>query len=339
MKKTSLSDIADAVGVSKSLVSLVLNNRGDEHGINKDTQQKVREAAEKLNYSPNAMARGLRTGKTHTIGLITADIANPFFARMARSIEDFAITKDYHLLVSSSDERADSEIQLIEMMQNRQVDGLIISSTLVDKDANILHNLKKSNFPFVLIDRYLPDANFPYVVSDNMEGMKKLTQHLIDQHRKKIALFTLSPSYISSINDRILGYKEALQQNSLSLDEELIIEVPFDDIHRVSDYFDLLETKEVDAVITLNNSLAYACLKECKKRHIEIPKKWAFASFDNVDWFELSSPNITGVYQPINEMGQKAVEILLDKISGKTVKNSQLKLEVKLVVRESSNFS
>ena len=104
MKRVSLADIAKSAEVSKSLVSLVLNDRGDDHGISKSTQKKVRKVADKLNYTPNSMARSLRTGKTDTIGLIIADIGNPFFARLARSIEDFAFTKGYHLIFSSSDE-------------------------------------------------------------------------------------------------------------------------------------------------------------------------------------------------------------------------------------------
>ena len=134
MKRVSLADIAKSAEVSKSLVSLVLNDRGDDHGISKSTQKKVRKVADKLNYTPNSMARSLRTGKTDTIGLIIADIGNPFFARLARSIEDFAFTKGYHLIFSSSDESAALEGQLIEMMRNRQVDGLIISSTLVQNN-------------------------------------------------------------------------------------------------------------------------------------------------------------------------------------------------------------
>ncbi len=101
MKRVSLADIAKSAGVSKSLVSLVMNDRGDSHGISKKTQKKVKAVADDLNYTPNTMARSLRTGKTDTIGLILADIGNPFYAKLARSIEDFAITKGYHLIFSS----------------------------------------------------------------------------------------------------------------------------------------------------------------------------------------------------------------------------------------------
>lgn len=338
MKKTSLSDIAEALSVSKSLVSLVLNNKGDQHGISKKTQENVKQMASSLNYSPNSMARSLRTGKTDTIGLIIADIANPFFAKLARSIEDYAFTKGYHLIFSSSDESEELEVKLIKMMQNRQTDGLIISSTLVKENSKVLELLQKNDFPFVLIDRYIPDTNFSYVVSDNEKGSEILTQHIIDQGRKRIALFTLTPSHLTSISDRIKGYKTALKKNNIEVDESLIIEIPFDDIDQVETVFDSMSKQNVDAIVTLNNSLAFVCLKECKKRNISIPKDIAFASFDNVSWFELTEPNITGVKQPITEMGKKAVEILIQKLEGKVTSENQLQLPVELILRGSSQL-
>lgn len=336
MKRVSLADIAKSAEVSKSLVSLVLNDRGDDHGISKSTQKKVRKVADKLNYTPNSMARSLRTGKTDTIGLIIADIGNPFFARLARSIEDFAFTKGYHLIFSSSDESAALEGQLIEMMRNRQVDGLIISSTLVQNNCQILHSLQAENFPFVLIDRYIPNTDFSYVVSDNEQGTVDLVQHLVDQGRKKIALYSITPSHLTSITDRIAGYKKALTLNNIPIDPQLIIEIPFDNIQKVKESFDLLERKKVDAIITLNNSLAHICLKSCQERGIRIPEDISFTSFDNVDWFDLVNPGVTSVQQNIEAMGEKAVEILMNKFKNKAHKSRKELLSVQLKIRQSS---
>ena len=336
MKRVSLADIAKSAGVSKSLVSLVMNDRGDSHGISKKTQKKVKAVADDLNYTPNTMARSLRTGKTDTIGLILADIGNPFYAKLARSIEDFAITKGYHLIFSSSDENAALEEQLIEMMRNRQVDGLIIASTLVENNCQILQKLHAQKFPFVLIDRYIPDTNFSSVVSDNEKGTINLVQHLIDQDRKKIALFTITPSHLTSISDRISGYKKALLNNKISIDRDLIIEIPFDNVSKLKDSFDLLERKKVDAIITLNNSLAHICLKTCQERGIRIPEDMAFSSFDDVVWFDLVNPGITGVRQPVEKMGEAAVQILMDKFKSNKTEEKQEFLPVELKIRKSS---
>lgn len=338
MKRVSLADIAESAGVSKSLVSLVLNDRGDDHGISKKTQRKVKEVAEKLNYKPNSMARSLRTGKTNTIGLIIADIGNPFFARLARSIEDFAITKGYHLLFSSSDECPALEEQLIEMMQNRQVDGLIIASTFVQNNCKILDQMHAQGFPFVLIDRYIPNTEFSSVVSDNEKGTMELVEHLVNQGRKKIALYSITPSHLTSITDRISGYKKALAKNNIPIDPQLIIEIPFDNTSILRESIDLLEQKKVDAIITLNNSLAHICLKSCQEKGIKIPEDMALTSFDDVDWFDLVNPGITSVRQPIEAMGERSVQILIDKFKSKKHLGKKEFLDVDLIIRKSSNF-
>lgn len=336
MKRVSLADIAKSAGVSKSLVSLVMNDRGNDHGISKSTQKRVKAVADGLNYKPNSMARGLRTGKTDTIGLIIADIGNPFYAKLARSIEDFAFTKGYHLLFSSSDESAALEVQLVEMMRNRQVDGLIIASTLVQNNCQVLQNLQSENYPFVLIDRYIPNTNFSSVVSDNEKGTMDLVQHLVDQGRKKIALYSITPSHLTSITDRINGYKKALAKNKISVDPHLIIEIPLDKPQKIIDSLELLERKKVDAIITLNNGLAHICLKACQERGINIPKDVAFSSFDDVDWFDLVNPPITGVSQPIKEMGERAVQILMAKFNSKSQKGGKELLPVELKTRKST---
>ena len=126
-KKVSLADIAMALGVSKTLVSMVLNGKGDENGISKKTQERVTELAEEMNYKPNQFARGLRIGRSNTIGLIVSDISNPFYSRLARSVEDAVSESGFNLMICSSDESEEKEMKHIEMLINKQVDGIILS--------------------------------------------------------------------------------------------------------------------------------------------------------------------------------------------------------------------
>ena len=341
MKKTSLLDIAKSLGVSKTLVSMVLNNQGDLHGINSDTQKRVKDKAKELNYKPNPMARGLRTGKTNTIGLVVADIANPFYAKMARAIEDYAFKKGYNLIFASSDENAEREKALVSMLRDRQVDGIIVTTTLKDNDISMYEVLAKEKYPFVFIDRYIPSFNCDFVIEDNEKGAFDLTTHLIKSGKKKIALFTISPSHLSSINDRIKGYKAALHAHGMSESEELIVEIPFDDVEKSTNKALKELIEKGDAILTLNNNLASACLKYFKENNIKIPEDLFFASYDNVEWFEYSSPTITGVGQPIQQIGEKSVEILLSQINKKDgesrdIENSSLRS--KLVIRESSEI-
>lgn len=339
MKKTSLADIAGALGVSKTLVSMVLNGQGDLHGINVDTQKRVLEKAKELNYKPNRMARGLRTGTTNTLGLIVADIANPFYAKIARAVEDYASKKGYHLMFASSDEDDQREKDLIEMLVDRQVDGLIIATTLSADSKKTFEELKKSGPPFVLIDRYIDGLESDIVVGNNEKGAYDLTTHLLSKGHQKIALLTVSPSHLSSINDRIKGYKKALKENGKS-SPEIIYNIPYTNVegetYKALD--EITKSKSVDAIFTLNNNLATSCVKYFKHHHISIPKDIAFASYDNVEWFEYANPSITGVAQPITEIGEKAVELLLSRIKSKKSDGVEnILLESTVVIRESSH--
>ena len=154
MKNTSLSDIARKLGVSTTLVSLVLNGKSKESRINDEVAQKVRETAGKMNYKPNQLARGLRTGKTQTLALIVADISNIFFARLARVVEDEAGKFGYKVMFGSSDESPEKLSEMLNVFQERKVDGFIISPT--EGSMRYISEFKKKNIPFVLIDRYFP---------------------------------------------------------------------------------------------------------------------------------------------------------------------------------------
>ena len=338
MSKTSLADIANALGVSKTLVSMVLNGQGNKHGINPDTQQRVRDMAEKLNYRPNPVARGLRMGRTNTIGLIVADIGNPFYATISRNIEDYARTHGFDVIFASSDENSDREKELINMMQNRLVDGLIISSTMNGDNSKVFSDLKKKSFPVVMIDRYFPNTDFDYVVTDNAQGSFDMTELLIKEGKRKIALFTISPYHLSSIADRVEGYKKALKHHNIDFDETIVIPVPFEKVDEtIHSHLQKLVhgPDKVDAIFTLNNNLAGSCLKYFAQNNISVPNEVSVVSFDNVDWFDFSNPPLTGVAQPVQSIGTRSVEILIDKISKKNTEKQQVTLPTKLVIRKS----
>jgi LacI family transcriptional regulator len=180
-KKTSLADIAKALGVSKTLVSMVLNDKGTENGINEDTQKRVWAKAKELDYKPNMMARSLRMGRSNTIGLIVADISNSFYASVcavpwrmpqAKQVTMCSLVAQMKTLPRNAD--------LIQMLRDRQVDGLIISTTLSNNED--IQELKSEKFPFVLIDRFVPgQEDTPFVTADNYGGSISVVDHLIKQ--------------------------------------------------------------------------------------------------------------------------------------------------------------
>ena len=337
-KKTSLADIARALGVSKTLVSMVLNGKGDENGINEDTQKRVWAKAKELNYKPNMMARSLRTGRSHTIGLIVADISNAFYARMCRAVEDAAAQRGYYVLFGSSDEKVTKEQQLIQMLRDRLVDGIILSTTLENKEG--IHEMEEAGFPLVLIDRFIPQESTPFVTADNYQGSKAAVHHLIRKGHSRIGVLKISPSHLTSITERVRGYQDALAEANIEREEELLLEIPYDDIKgTIARELPRLLSGDnpVSALYALNNNLATASLKVIQDLGLSIPQDIALLSFDDIDLFDLYSPTITAVSQPVSDMGARAVEMLINKIEKKKGANEddQVYLPTTLVERQS----
>ena len=340
MKKTVLSDIAKSLGVSVSLVSLVLNGKGNQNGISKETQQKVEDKAKELKYKPNQMARSLRLGKSNTIGLIVADISNAFYARIARGIEQKANEKGYNLIFCSTEENPEKEIALIRMLKERQVDGLIISTTL--KDTTEILQLKKENFPFVLVDRYIKRLETNYVVTNNYEGAVAAMQHLIDLGHERIAILTVTPAHLSSVNDRYTAYKDILKKNDIRFNKNFVKQISFNDVENETEQAvkELLQMPNyVTAIFTVNNNLAVAVLETLHKIGKKIPEDISLVSYDDIRLFRFCVPTITAVAQPVEQIGERAVELLLSEIEkdGKKDNNNKIVLPPSFVIRNSSS--
>jgi LacI family transcriptional regulator len=185
MKRLQLEDISKQLGYSKTLISMVLNGKGDQYGISKKTQAAVLKAVAELDYTPNKFARALRTGKSFFVGLIVADISNPFYSTIAKNIESVLFENGYNLMVCSTGENEEHEKRLVEMMINQQgVDGLIVASTF--KTAEFYTNTRYASTPFVFIDRVLPLFNANYVVIDNYGGSLEIVNNLVKVYNKKI---------------------------------------------------------------------------------------------------------------------------------------------------------
>ena len=339
MKTTSLKDIANQLGVSTALVSMVLNNRGDEKGINAETQKKVWDLAKKLNYRPNQVARSLRLGNSKTIGLIIADISNVFYSVIAKSIEEKASENGYSIMFMSSEENPEKEKEMLRVFMNKGVDGLILSTSFSDRDQ--MRKLRDSNIPFVLIDRYVPGVKTNYVVSGNYQGAFDMTEHLLSLGHTRTALMHVTPSHLSTMKHRILGHQDALRKNGHQVKSRLIKEIPYDDIKKNMEKVlkELILEEKIDSVFFLNNKLTIAGLDVLKRLNIRIPYDISIVSFDDIDLFRFSHPTITSVSQPKEEIGKVAFEVLLNQINDREAKTQQIVLPVKLNIRESCGSS
>jgi LacI family transcriptional regulator len=339
MKKTSLNDIALQLGVSKTLVSLVLNGKAREHRISAEICKKVVNLAKELNYIPNQIAKGLRTGKTNTIGLMIADIANPFFGKLGREIEKEAAIHGYRVIFCSSDESADNSREQIEMLQQGQVDGFIIAPP-ADSENQIL-SLKRSKTPFVLIDRHFPDIETDYIVVDNVQASYEAVSHLIRKGYRKIACVTLNV-HLNNMNKRVLGYKKALIDNNIPVDEALIKMMPFshekDDV--VSAVKKLFEgnSGKADAVFFATSKLGIMGIETIHSLGLTIPDDVAVVSFDDPDAYKISQPPISAIAQPLKEIGYESVRLLLELMNNSNAQHEVQKIVLKatFIPRKSS---
>ena len=210
-KKVSLKDIAAAVGVSTALVSYVLNNK-KEGRISKEVAAKIRAVAAAMNYRANQIARSLKTSRTNTIGLILADIANPFSAALARVIEDVADQHGYTVIFGSSDEHPDKYRKILDALVNRQADGLILSPP--EHAQAQIKELQQQQMPFVLIDRYFPGIDTNHVILDNYKAAFDATVHLIDSGHKMIGMINYA-SDLFHLQERTRGYQSALSEKGI----------------------------------------------------------------------------------------------------------------------------
>lgn len=337
-EKISLKHISESLHVSKTLVSMVLNNKGDENGISKETQKRVWAKAKELNYKPNLMARALRMGRSFTIGLVVSDISNPFYSRLARFMEDEATKRGYTLLICSTDENPEKEQNLIKMLVNRQVDGLIVSTSQSSPDQFV--GLQEQKIPYVFIDRYFDGVDASSVSVDNFNGAYKAVEHLIYQGYKKIAAFAVTPVYVSSIRQRIDGFVSAVKTYTQQDASELLVEVDYQDVTRNTrkKIFEMLNCEEpIDAIFAVNNKVALACLESLTELGVSIPNDVAVICFDDLDVFKLITPQISCVSQPIEEISRSSVDLVINEIDAQfSPVYRNLLLSPELVIRNST---
>lgn len=330
MKKTSIADIAKQLGISKTTVSFVLNHKGDEKKISTQTQQRIFELAGKLNYQPDSVAQSLKTGRSNTIGYLVPDIANPFFARTGRKIEDLLADHGYNLIIGSTDENASKETALINTLVSRKTDGLIIASTYIR--SKIISHLLNKKFPLVLFDREDPKIQANYIVVENKSSMKNAVAELVAAGHRKIGLLSITPQ-VYSLKLRIEGFREAMLPVS-EYDPGLIRTVNYSDIKQSTQKeIKILMDHQVEAIVFTNNLIATEGLWVLNKFYNERISHPVLLSFDDSEIFDYALPRVTSLAQPVNEIASKTVEILLKQINNQEHEFSRIELQTSLIKR------
>lgn len=329
-KQVSLKDIAAELGVSATLVSYVINNKEKEGRVGKEMAEKIREAARRLNYQPNHFARGLKVQKSRSIGLIVADISNPFFANMARIIEDEAWKNDYTVIIGSSDEKPDKMERVLRFLSSRQVDGFIIVPTEGSQEQ--LADLLREKIPFVLVDRRFEDMSCNSVMTDNFLTTAQAIDRLLMKGSKRIGLI-MYQSTLNNYKERLNGYLHSHRRLGIEVDESLIKEVPYGDagettVHAIVEE---LLSNSIDSIFFTTNTLTISGLKAIAKIGLRIPEDIRVLAFDQNDIINFFDYPVPQVIQPIKEICEESVSVLIEQIEKGTGKISNTVFAGKIV--------
>ena len=335
-KRVTLKDIAERAGVSTALVSYVMNGKDKEGKVGKDMAARINQIAEELNFKPHHIARSLRSGKSHTLGLVIADISNPFFANIARVVENEARSFGYTVIYGSSDEDPQKSSDLINVLLNRSVDGFIIVVT-ENSQAKILE-LLEDKVPFVLLDRFLSDVVTDYVSTDNYRASYDACNHLYEMGYRQIGMIAYE-SDLPHMKDRIRGYEDALSEQGVVRVDNHLQKVRVKEVAvktRIAIDLMLAGEEPVDAIIFCTYSLAVNGLKYINELGLTIPDDLGVVSFGQAELFDLYQCPITYVMQQMDQLGKKAVQILIDNINNTDRPKQQLLMPASLIRRDSS---
>ena len=335
-KRVSLKDIADKVEVSTALVSYVMNGQEKEKRVSTEMVQKIWEVAKELNYRPDYIAQSLRKGSTNTIGLIVADIANPFFSYIARVVEDETGKYGYTAVFGSSDERSDKFESVINTFLNRRVDGVIVVPA--EGTKNYVNDLVKKNFPTVLLDRSFKEINANYVGLDNYGASFDAVTHLVHHGYKRIGMISFKSS-LMHMKERVNGYLEAMKSNNLERHiwlQEISRKTLKHEIKKIFTNF-VSGKKQVECMLFANNEISVASLYCIQEKKIKIPDELSIIGFDGGEAFDFFYNPVTYIKQPIDLMVKESVRMLIDQINGSS-EISQVILKSELIKRKSCCF-
>jgi LacI family transcriptional regulator len=337
-KRPTQQDVARLTGVSRATVSYVINNRSDGTvRISEETRRRVLEAVEKLGYQPNVLARSLRRGKTHTIGVIVPDNRNPFFAEVARGIEDTSFERGYSVILCNSDGDLEKELLYTNVLAEKQVDGILFVAA--GASTKNMQALQQRQIPVAVIDREIPDVAVDSVLTDNARGGRLATRHLLDLGHRRIGCIT-GPLDITPSAERVTGYRQAMEEVGSSVDEAYLLKGDFQYQGGFQAARMLLSTGDsLTAIFACNDLMAIGAISAALELGRQIPADLSVIGFDDVGAASFSNPRLTTVVQPKYSMGVMAAEMLLERILDPDIPPRRRVLDVSLLVRQSTDVA
>lgn len=329
----TLNDIAAQAGVSVSTVSRVLSGKAERYRISESTCVVIKRTAKELNYRPNHLARGLRLNKTNTIGLIAPDVSNPFFAAIIKRVQNVAHGLGYSLFVCNTDENLELEIEHVNLLLKNRVDGLIAMP--VGQSYAHFAEWQEKRLPLVLLDRCFDDFAAHSVVVDNYSGAYGAVEHLIEHGHKRIGMIQGLPGTYTN-TERLRGYRDALRDHGLEVDESLIVGSDFREENGYVETKLLLNREDPPtALFATSDLITLGVLQVLDEENLRIPDDISVLTFDDFDFAPYLACPLTAVRQPKSMMGEMAVKLLMGHLQNGEHEARRIVLKTRLFMRAS----
>lgn len=332
----TIDDVAKKAGVSKATVSRVINGTAP---VNNYTKTKIELAMEELNYSPSFLAQSMRSKKTKTIGIVIPDYTNPFYTSLFKEIENRIRDYGYMMLICPSDEDHETGIENIKKLVSRQIDGIILFTYRGGKEYyKFIAELSRKT-PCVFMDQVADELPVSQVFTDGFNGVKEAVTYLLKKGHKRIGCIKV-PSVFEVTIARVNGYKTALKDFGIPVDEKLIYEgnAYLDGGYRAGEYFAKLENRPT-AIVSVTDFMAIGALKYFQHVSIKVPEQIEIIGFDNISLCTLVSPQLSTVAQPLEKLAFEAIKLLINKINNPRSRNKKIVLNSSLIIRRSSDIN
>ncbi|WP_082233569.1 catabolite control protein A [Halobacillus massiliensis] len=327
----TIYDVAREANVSMATVSRVVNGNPN---VKPATRKKVHEAIERLGYRPNAVARGLASKKTTTVGVIIPDISSIFFAELARGIEDIATMYNYNIILSNSDQNKDKELHLINTMLGKQVDGLVFMGGKITEDH--IREFKNSPVPVALAATVDESGETPSVNINYEEAAFEATELLLSHNNKKVA-FVSGPENTEINEQKLVGYKRALKENNVDINEDLITAGDYSYDSGLEAFTQLWSASEKpDAIFVSSDEMALGVIHGAMDKGLSVPEDVEIFGFDNTRLATMVRPTLSTVVQPMYDIGAVAMRLLTKFMNKEEVEEQNVTLPHRIIERNST---
>jgi len=332
----TLKDVAKKAGVAPSTVSRVINNSSR---ISEETKEKVRKIMDEIGYHPNINARNLVKQRSHNLGLVIPysteeAFADPFYSEILRGIGVLAHSKGFNLLLLTSSGEEEEKKTVLNAVRGKQIDGVLLLRA--KKDDQLIEELTKIEFPFVIVGRPEERDKYYWVNNDNIAASEKVVDYLIKNGHRNIAMIVGDENYIMN-QDRLQGYKNSFQKNDLKINENLIVQlemIDYQSIYMLSQKM-IKEHPEITAFYGMSDTMAYTIMQAVNDLQLKIPEDISIVGFNNNPVSKLISPPLTTVDINIYLLGNKATELLIGVINGQIKKYEHTIVPANIIERDS----